>query len=85
MENNPILANLQKTSNTKTSIENCDILAEFKRSKNPQAFVYNVIMNNPDIKKIIDEYGDPKTAFFRTAEQRGIDPNTIINLLNNHF
>lgn len=48
---------------------------------NPQAFVQNMINQNPQVKQILDQNGgDAKTAFYKLAEQKGIDPNQIIDL-----
>lgn len=42
-------------------------------SQNPQ-------MQN--VMNIVNQYGgDARTAFYETAKERGIDPNTIINML----
>ena len=54
-------------------------------AQNPQAMMNQMIMSNPDLKKVIDvikEYnGDPQKAFFALAEQKGVDPQEILNML----
>ena len=53
----------------------------FKAVNNPQQMVNQMINNNPQVKQIIDQYGDPKTAFYKLAEQKGINPDDILNML----
>ena len=55
-----------------------------KGAQNPQAMLQSMLMNNPNysqIMNLINQYGDPKSAFFALAQQKGIDPNQIINML----
>ena len=42
-------------------------------AKNPQFAQVVQIVNSMG--------GDPKTAFYKLAEQRGIDPNSILSML----
>ena len=38
--------------------------------------------NNPQIQQLVNAAGgDPKAAFYKLAEQKGVDPNEIINAL----
>ena len=52
---------------------------------NPQAMINQMMMTNPQIKQAMDfvkaSGGDPKAAFYRLAEQRGINPQDILNQL----
>lgn len=67
-----MLGNLQNLKQAITTI---------KSMNNPQAFVQNMINQNPQVKQILDQNGgDAKTAFYKLAEQKGIDPNQIIDL-----
>lgn len=55
-----------------------------KNSNNPQQVFNQLVSQNPKLAEIvttINTIGDPKTAFYKLAEQRGADPNTILNLL----
>ena len=51
----------------------------FKNASNPQALLQNMIQSNPQVKSIIDYVnqngGDPKTAFYKLAEQKGVNPD----------
>lgn len=52
---------------------------------NPQAMINQMMMTNPQIKQAMDFVKasgvDPKAAFYRLAEQRGINPQDILNQL----
>lgn len=53
-----------------------------KATSNPQAFANQMMANNPQVQQIINQYGgDPKTAFYKYAEAKNINPDEIINLL----
>ena len=56
-----------------------------RTAQNPQAALNRIIMNNPQMKQVMDivnRYGgDPMTAFRKEAEARGVDPDEIMGLL----
>ena len=53
-----------------------------KASNNPQAFLNQMLSQNPQVNQIINQYGgDPKTAFYKYAEANGVDPNEIIGMM----
>ena len=58
----------------------------FKNSNNPQALLQNMIQNIPQMKGVINfinqNGGDPKNAFYKMAEQEGVNPNEILDMLN---
>ena len=78
---NPIIQALGQTNMTK--IGQARQMAEMlKTSNNPQAMVSRLVNKNPQIQRIIQQYGgDPKTAFYKYAEANGIDPNEILKML----
>ena len=43
----------------------------------------NQMMNNPNFKQAMDYInangGDPKTAFYKLAKEKGVDPEEMIN------
>ena len=44
--------------------------------------IQNVMNNNPQVRQILQQYnGDAKQAFYSVAQQNGIDPDEIINML----
>ena len=57
----------------------------FRSAGNPQAMINQMMMTNPQMKQAMDfikaSGGDPKAAFYRLAEQRGINPQDILNQL----
>ena len=43
-----------------------------------------MMQNNPKMKEVqdlINQYGDPEKAFKAKAQEMGVDPNEIINML----
>lgn len=56
-------------------------MAQMLRSGNPQQMVEQAMRTNPQIRQVIDQYGDPKTAFYKVAEQQGINPDDVLNML----
>jgi hypothetical protein len=46
-----------------------------------------MVQNNPALKQAIDYVnqngGNPKEAFYKLAKERGVDPQTILNQVNN--
>jgi hypothetical protein len=45
----------------------------------------SIVSQNPQMQQVmtmINSFGgDPKTAFYNMAKQKGVDPNQIINML----
>ena len=56
---------------------------------NPQAMMNQILKNNPQysqmMKLIQESGGDAKAAFYNFAQQQGVDPNQILNMLNDDF
>ena len=56
-----------------------------KNAKNPKAMLSSLINKNPQMKSVMDliqkSGGDPRAAFYKLADEKGIDPNTILNML----
>lgn len=56
-----------------------------RMAQNPQAALNQLIMNNPQMKQVMDivqkHGGDPMKAFRAEAEARGMDPDEILNML----
>lgn len=49
--------------------------------------VNQAIQNNPQMKQVMDYInqngGDPKTAFYKLAQEKGVDPEEILKQVNN--
>lgn len=54
-------------------------------AQNPQQMMNQLISGNPQMKQVMDIVnqcgGDPRTAFYKLAEQKGVDPQEILNML----
>ena len=72
----PIVGNLQKVK---------EIMATIKNANNPQAMFNQMMGNNPQMKQVMDYVnqngGNAEKAFYSYAQQQGINPNEIINML----
>ena len=57
-----------------------------RNSANPQATLQSIIKANPRYQNVMNfinqNGGNPRTAFYNLAQQRGIDPSQILSLLN---
>ena len=56
-----------------------------RNSSNPQQLFLNMLGNNPQIKQtiqMIQQSGkSPKDLFYQMAQEKGVDPNQILNML----
>ena len=56
-----------------------------RSAQNPQEVLNQLAMNNPQLKQVMDivqkHGGDPMAAFKATAEEMGVNPNEIMNML----
>lgn len=63
-----------------------NMISAVKNAGNPQAMLMRMAQNNPQFREavsMVNQYGgDPKTAFYKIAEQKGIDPEAILSQLN---
>lgn len=52
---------------------------------NPQAMLQSIAQNNPQMKQVMDivgqSGGDPKAAFYRMAEEKGVNPDQVLSML----
>ena len=71
--NNPFLNGLNQN--------NMQQLMEMVKG-NPQGVLNQLMQNNPQVRQVMAlANGDPKTAFYSLAKQKGVDPNSILNML----
>ena len=57
-----------------------------KSSNNPQMMLYNLLSQNPRTSQLMNMFGgDPKTAFYNLARQKGIDPDQFVSMIKNNF
>ena len=56
-----------------------------RMASNPRQALQSMMTQNPQMKQVMDlvqaSGGDPKSAFYKLAEQKGVDPNQILNML----
>ena len=74
---NPIIQQLKSPS-----LNNIKGLVDMAKG-NPQG-VMNMLRTNPKYRQVFDivnQYGDPKRAFYTIAQQNGVDPDEILNML----
>jgi len=77
---NPTVNNLSLSRNS--NIQN--IISLFKNSPNPQMLLNNLIKNNPQMQNLYmliqNSNKTPKELFYTMANEKGVDPNSILNL-----
>lgn len=56
-----------------------------RAAKDPMAAVNQMAVNNPQMQQVMQiiqqNGGNAKAAFYNMAQQRGVDPNEILNQL----
>ena len=61
------------------------MMQALRSAQNPQEVLNQLAMNNPQLRQVMDiiqkHGGDPMTAFKATAEEMGVNPDEIINML----
>ena len=61
------------------------ILNFYKSSQNPQETLSRMMQNNPRMKQVMDYVnangGDAKSAFYKLAKEKGVDPEEILSQL----
>ena len=82
---NPILNQLFGQALGSNGILN--MFQSVKNAQNPNAMIQSLMQQNPQMKQVMDvvnQYGgNAKQAFYAMAQQKGVDPDTIINSLKN--
>lgn len=76
---NPMLQNLSGMNPVKALFE------KVKNAGNPQMMLQQMMGQNPQIKNVMDYVnqngGDPKAAFYKMAQEKGVNPDDILNQL----
>ena len=77
---NPILSQMNARNINPQQVS--QMWNNLKNLNNPQQVINQAIQNNPQIKQLLQlSNGDYKQAFYNLAQQKGIDPDYIINML----
>ena len=61
------------------------MLGMVRSASNPQAMMNMLMQNNPNLRQAMDlvqqSGGDPQKAFYALCEQKGVDPQRILDAL----
>lgn len=61
------------------------LITMFKQSRDPQGLLMNLMACNPQVSAVVKEIqangGDARSLFYKKANDMGIDPNVILNML----
>lgn len=80
---NGILQQLAMSSPAMGQIK--QMIGMVKAAQNPQAMINQMMMNNPNMKRvmqIVNQYGgDANRAFQEMAQQNGINPQEIMDMM----
>ena len=56
-----------------------------KNANNPNAVLQQLVQTNPQVQQAMNYInqngGDPKAAFYKLAQEKGVDPNLVLNSL----
>lgn len=79
---------LQQIANANPMMQRIrQMMGAVNNAKNPQEMMNQLVSSNPQMKQVMDlinqSGGDPKSAFYKLAEQRGVNPNDILDMLKN--
>lgn len=82
---NPMLQALRNSPVNNNLSQIKQMMNMVRSAGNPQAMLQSMAQNNPQMKQVMDivgqSGGDPKTAFYRMAEEKGVDPEQILSML----
>ena len=80
-----ILQQLGKNSMAQLAQPVRQMMSAIRSAQNPQAALNQLIMNNPQMKQVMDivqkHGGDPMAAFRAEAQAAGFNPDEILSML----
>ena len=80
---NPILQQLSASSPAMGQIKS--MMQMLRSAGNPQIMLSQMMQNNPQMRQamnLVQQYGgDPQKAFYALAQQKGVNPDDILNML----
>ena len=78
-----VLGRNQPLPNNLNQVKN--MLNMVRSSGNPQAMLNNMLAQNPQMQNVINYInqngGNPQQAFYKMAQERGVNPDDILNML----
>ena len=81
---NPMLQALKNQPNNSLS-QIKSMMSMVRSAGNPQAMLQSMLQNNPQMRQVMtlinQSGGDPKAAFYKLAQEKGIDPQQILDML----
>lgn len=82
---NPMLQALRGTPVNSNLSQIKQMMNMVRSAGNPQAMLQSIAQNNPQMKQVMDivnqSGGDPKAAFYKMAEEKGINPDQVLSML----
>ena len=82
---NPMLMALNQNRTTQNITNVKRLMQMMKSAGNPQMMLQQMIGQNPQMKQVMDMVnangGDPKALFYKLAEEKGVNPDDILNQL----
>lgn len=82
---NPMLQALRSTPANNNLMQIKQMMNMVRSAGNPQAMLQSIAQNNPQMKQVMDivnqSGGDPKAAFYKIAEEKGINPEQVLSML----
>lgn len=77
------LAKNQQLPNNLSQIKN--MITMIRNSNNPQAMLNNMLSQNPQMQQVMSYInqngGNAQQAFYKMAQEKGVNPDEILNLL----
>ena len=78
---NPMLQNLNQSKTFQIK----QMMQTLKNAGNPQMMFNQMMAQNPQYKQVMDYVnangGDAKAAFYKMAQEKGVNPDDILNQL----
>ena len=78
-----ILQQLAKSSPMMGTIKN--MMSMVSGAQDPNIMIRQLMNNNPQMKQVMDVIskagGDPRRAFYDLAQQKGVDPQEILDMM----
>lgn len=78
-----ILQQIAKSSPMMGTIKN--MMSMVSGAQNPNMMISQLMNSNPQMKQVMDLInsagGDPKRAFYELAQQKGVDPQEILDMM----
>ena len=81
-----MLTSLNQSRMTQALTPIKQMMQTLRNSGNPQMMLNQMVSQNPQLKQVMEYVnasgGDAKTAFYKLANEKGVNPDDIIRQLN---